>query len=278
MRNLIVLGISFFWIFTCPLSYSVEIASATKEFIYKTIGERELKLIVDYPPDWKKTDNKPVMVFFFGGGWNGGRITHLEPQAKHFAQKGIVCVRPDYRVKSRDNVTPNKCVEDARSAVRWIRSHHEELGIDPKKFIASGGSAGGHLAACTMIEDCVDDPNDDLSISTVPQAMVLFNPVMNTTNEKTVERLNGNKELAQKISPNYNVNEKSPPSILMYGSLDTYKWMGDEYWEKAEELGIRADQFIAEGEKHAFFNKSPWLERTIEAAEKFLISLGYIEE
>ena len=62
-------------------------------------------------------------------------------RGSYFASRGLVTLRADYRVKSRHEVTPLQCVQDARSCVRWIRAHADELGIDPGKVIASGGSA-----------------------------------------------------------------------------------------------------------------------------------------
>jgi acetyl esterase len=119
---------------------------AKKEIVYKTIGERKLKMNVDFPPGWKKTDTRPVIVFFFGGGWNGGSVNAFARQAEYFSSRGLVCARADYRIKNKDGVTPDKCVEDARSAIRWVRANSAELGIDPQKLITAGGSAGGHLA------------------------------------------------------------------------------------------------------------------------------------
>jgi hypothetical protein len=55
------------------------------------------------------------------------------------------------------------------------------------------------------------------------------------------------------------------------------KAFGDAYWEKAEEIGVRAEKFLAEGQPHGFFNRSPWRERTLIAADKFLASLGYLK-
>jgi acetyl esterase/lipase len=45
-----------------------------KEYVFKTIGERQLKLYVDFPADWTATDQRPVIVFFFGGGWVNGSV------------------------------------------------------------------------------------------------------------------------------------------------------------------------------------------------------------
>ena len=248
-----------------------------KTMTYKTVGERQLKIYVHYPPGWKASDTRPGIIFFFGGGWTSGRVEQFQPQAEYFATRGLVAARADYRVKSRDGVTPDKCVEDARSAVRWMRRNAKELGIDPQKLIASGGSAGGHLAACTMIPKSVEAAGDDLSISTIPQAMVLFNPVLNFGHEQMIERINGDKQLARKISPTQHLDKNSPPALILFGTEDKLKVFGDEYWQKAEALGVRADKYLAEGQGHGFFNKSPWTERTIIAADKFLASLGFLK-
>ena len=252
-------------------------APEVKTMTYKTIGDRELKIHIHYPPGWKASDSRAAIVFFFGGGWTGGKVEQFQPQAEYFATRGLVAARADYRVKSRDGVTPDKCVEDARSAVRWMRRNAKELGIDPRKLIASGGSAGGHLAACTMIAKSVETEGDDLSVSTIPQAMVLFNPVLSFDHELIIGRINGDKDLARKISPTLHLDKNSPPALILFGTEDRLKVFGDEYWQKAEALGIRADKYLAEGQGHGFFNKPPWRERTLIAADKFLASLGLLK-
>ncbi|MCP4259664.1 MAG: alpha/beta hydrolase fold domain-containing protein, partial [Planctomycetes bacterium] len=243
---------------------------------YKTVGDKKLKIHLHFPPDWKTRDSRPAIIFFFGGGWTGGTTGQFEFQADYLAGRGMVAARADYRVKSRDGVTPDKCVEDARSAVRWMRKNSRRLGIDPGKLIASGGSAGGHLAACMMIADSVEAKGDDLSISTIPQAIVLFNPVLSFENERMLTRLGDNKHLARKISPTSHLNKRSPPALILFGTNDRLKAFGDDYWKKAEEIGVRADKYLAEGQGHGFFNRSPWRERTLIAADKFLASLGYL--
>jgi len=256
---------------------TAQAAPEAKSMTYKTIGDRELQIHINYPPGWKASDTRPAIVFFFGGGWNSGTVGQFQVQAEYFAARGLLAARADYRVKSRDGVTPDKCVEDARSAVRWMRANYKRLGIDPKKLIASGGSAGGHLAACMMIKNSVEAGNDDLSVSTIPQAMVLFNPVLNFDNERMIERINGDKLLARKISPTLHLDKKTPPALILFGTEDRLKIFGDEYWKKAETLGVRAEKYIAEGQGHGFFNRSPWRERTLIAADKFLASLGFLK-
>ncbi len=245
--------------------------------VYKTIGQRELKILLDYPPDWRPSDKRPVIVFFSGGGWSVGNVRQFERQAEYLASRGLVAARADYRLRSRDRVTPDKCVEDARSAVRWLRQNADRHGIDPQHLIVSGGSAGGHLAACTAIASTVDAPSDDLAISSIPQAMVLYNPALDFTHERLLERINGNEELARKISPTLHLHKDFPPALIIFGSEDELKAQGDAYRAKAKTLGVRADEYTEDGQVHGFFNNSPYMERTLIAVDRFLVSLGYLK-
>lgn len=244
---------------------------------YKTVGDRRLQIHLHYPAGWQAGDPRPAIVFFFGGGWTSGTVGQFLPQAEYFASRGLVAARADYRVKSRDGVTPDACVEDARSAVRWLRKNARRLGVAPAKLVASGGSAGGHLAACTMIVDSVEAEGDELSISTVPQAMVLFNPVLSFEHERMIARLGDRQQLARRISPTAHLATNAPPALILFGSEDRLKAFGDAYWQKAADLGVRADKFIAEGQGHGFFNRSPWREKTLVAVDEFLVSLGFLE-
>jgi len=65
--------------------------------------------------------------------------------------------------------------------------------------------------------------------------------------------------------------------LIMFGTNDRLKIFGDEYWKKAKALGVRADEFLAEGQGHGFFNRSPWTERTLLDVDKFLTSLGFLK-
>jgi hypothetical protein len=158
-----------------------------------------------------------------------------------------------------------------------MRKNADRLGIDSEKLVASGGSAGGHLAACTMIADSVEAEGDDLTISTIPQAMVLFNPVLSFEDERMITRLGDKKNLARKISPTAHLSKNAPPALILFGTSDGLKVFGDAYWKKADEIGVRAEKYLAKGQPHGFFNRSPWKERTLIAADKFLASLGYLK-
>ena len=73
-------------------------------------------------------------------------IFFFQPQADHFVKKGLITVRVDYRVQGRHKVPPFVCLSDAKSAIRYIRKNADSLCVKSDSIVASGGSAGGHLA------------------------------------------------------------------------------------------------------------------------------------
>src|SRR6185503_1822467 len=119
----------------------------------------------------KPTDKSPAIVFFFGGGWTNGSPGQFEEHCKHLGSRGLVAITADYRVASRQQVKAVSCVADAKSAIRYVRKEAARLGIDPDRIVAGGGSAGGHIAACTGTIDGFDEAGEDKSISSVPNAM-----------------------------------------------------------------------------------------------------------
>ena len=249
-----------------------------KTLVYKKVGDRELRLLVNCPRDSRTSNRRALLLFFFGGGWNTGSPNGFRQQTAYFTSRGLVVARADYRIKSKDGVAPDKCVEDARSAMRWIRSHADRLGVDPEKIIASGGSAGGHLAACLAIDSSMEAKGDDPSISTVPCALVLFNPVMQFADVTPLEeRVGNNKETARKISPVHHLTKDTPPSIQFFGTRDRLKPLGDEYVRKAKDLGVRAEMYTAEGVGHTFWRRYPWDCSVLIAADRFLYSLGLLD-
>jgi len=249
-----------------------------RTFTYKKTKQGELKIHLHFPADWQKGDKRPAVVFFFGGGWNSGTVRQFVPQAEYLARRGMLAARADYRVRSRHQVAPDKCVEDAKSAVRWIRQNARKLGVDPDRIVASGGSAGGHVAACTGCTPGPETEGENLSVSSKPNAMVLFNPVLNLSrSDRLLQRLGGNEELAKLISPTLHLKKDTPPALILFGTKDRLLAHAEEFIARSKQAGNRAEMYLAEGQGHGFFNRSPWRERTLRRADEFLSSLGYLK-
>lgn len=255
----------------------------TKPFklTYKQIDSVRLDVTFRYPPKFKSKKTYPTIIFYFGGGWNGGTTEQFKPQAEYFASRGMITVLADYRVKSRNKTTPYESLADAKSAIRFLREHATELNIDANKIVASGGSAGGHLAAACGNCPTLDEPGEDLSISSKPNALVLFNPVFdNGPNGYGHERLG---ERWKQISPAHNITKGAPPTIVFLGKEDHLIPVAtaENYKAKMEEVGSRCDLFLYDGAGHGFFNNSKFdgkfYFKTVREADKFLKSLHYIK-
>jgi acetyl esterase/lipase len=252
-----------------------------KIVIYKTIGDVELDLHIFNPPNHKPGDKTPAIVLFYGGGWSGANMTQFYMQSEYLASRGIVAICPRYRTQSKYKTTPKECVKDAKSAIRWVRKHADELGIDPKMLAAGGGSAGGHIAAATGTIKGFNEAGEDTSVSCIPNALVLFNPVFDNSPEGYGhDRV---KEYWKEFSPMENINKKTPPTLVLLGNRD--KHLSAEraklYKKRMDDLSLRCDLHIYEGQKHGFFNLhkggEEYYRKTVIEADKFLTSLGYLK-
>ncbi|QDH81657.1 alpha/beta hydrolase [Echinicola soli] len=231
-----------------------------------------------YPDNLVEGQHYPVLVFFFGGGWVMGHKSKFKPHAEYFSERGIISVLVDYRVRSRHKTTPFEALEDAKSAIRFLRSNAEKFHVDPDRVIASGGSAGGHLAAATATVDQYNDDRDDMRISPKPNALVLFNPVIdNGPGGYGYERI-GEEYLC--FSPLHNLRKGAPPTIMFLGTEDHLIPVETaQYYKKVmERIGSRCDLYLYEGQPHGFFNFKyrEYYDKTITKAAEFLVSLGYI--
>jgi acetyl esterase/lipase/predicted enzyme related to lactoylglutathione lyase len=188
------------------------LAALSWKVLYKETPQEDLYLYI-LRPQVKTGTPLPAIVYFTGGGWVNGNVYGQIPNPAWFRDHGIIGIEADYRVKSRHGTTPVECIQDAKSAIRFVREHAGELGIDPDRIIAAGGSAGGHLAACTFL-DGGDAPEENLAISSKPNALVLHNPVLGEGFGKEFF------EAHPEFSPILHIKKGWPPTILSNGTKD----------------------------------------------------------
>jgi len=262
-----------------------------KEVTYKTVDTTKLNLWIFNPEKHKSTDTAPAIVFFFGGGWNAGSPTQFVKHCEYLSARGMVAIVADYRVKSRHGVPAKDCVSDAKSAIRWVRENASEFGIDSNRIAAGGGSAGGHLAAACATLPRFDDENENKSISSKPNALVLFNPALalapidggeKLSNEKLagLEKRMGTKP--ENMSPYHNVVGNLPPTIIFHGTGDkTVPFMSVELFTKRmHDFDNKCTLVAYQGEPHGFFNygkkSNAVFVDTVHKMDEFLVSLGYL--
>jgi acetyl esterase/lipase len=254
-------------------------------FVYRTVDGVNLTLDLYRPDDWAVGDKRSCVIWFFGGGWEVGAPFQYSRQAKELADLGIVSVTPDYRVKSRhgSDVTPFDALEDARSAIAWVRDHADQLGIDPGRVAAAGGSSGGHLAAAcaTIITDGASSGGS--GTGSLPDALILFNPVVDFEIPFVAKQTNRNeRERLREIAPIHQMKTPLPPTLIFHGTADPIVPINtsEKFVERANANGSpRVELIRYPGKGHEFHLAGAAARReyrkTLDEIIRFLDSLGW---
>ncbi len=277
-----------------PLARAYDITGFTpdqiipfKQTVNSSGGAVTLNLDVFTPPDHQASDSRPAIVFFFGGGWVSGSSSHFHPQCEYLASRGMVAISAEYRVKNIHGTTPQECVKDGKSAIRYIREHAAELGVDPNRIAAGGGSAGGHVAAAAGTLTSYEEAGENLAISSRPDALVIYNGVVDNGpggyGYSTVQ------SYWQDISPLHNIGPTAPPTVFFLGTSDALVpvAVAKSYKSLMKAQGIRCDLHLYQGQPHSFFNfdvpndtSGPFYgyRDTLFKTDEFLVSLGYLSD
>ena len=238
-----------------------------------------LKLDLFLPEGFEASQKRTCIVFFFGGGWSGGETEQFYGYSKYFASRGLVAISAQYRTKKSHTATPDQCVHDGKEAIRYVRRHASELGVDPNQIIAGGGSAGGHVAAAAAMCPKIDaTPND--SVSCVPNALVLLNPVFdNGPGGYGHSRVT---DYWKDISPMHNIRSELPPTIMFFGTKDKHVPVAtvNAFEKQMIDAGNVCDSHVYEGQSHGFFHISKggrkMFEDVLGKTDAFLTKHGFL--
>jgi acetyl esterase/lipase len=243
-------------------------ATPGAQWTYKTVDGKELKMDVFLPEGYAEGTQFPIFVVFHGGSWKSGAPDMHYPDCAYWSQRGMIAVSVDYRLKDRDNVeVPIECVKDAKSAIRFLRKNAVELKINPDKLAAAGGAAGGQLAAALAMVPGASDDWDDLSISCVPNAAILYNPWFKCEAE---------------LCPPEFVTNGLPPIITFVGSEDpgipTESLV--DFHNDLKRAGNDSEFYVGKGGKHGFCNgrnpRNRFFYWSLDLADQFLVKSGIL--
>lgn len=204
-----------------------------KDIPYVTGGHERQRLDLYLPS--KGDGPRPLVIWIHGGGWEGGNKNGCP--AKGMLLKGYAVASVGYRL-SQHAIYPAQ-IEDCKAAVRWLRAHAAEYGIDPEEIGVWGASAGGHLAALlgTTGETRDFDVGENLDQSSKVQCVIDWfgptdflhfgdppKPGLDAP-DSVVSRLLGgtiseNPDKARRASPLYFVKNTAAPFLIMQGDQD----------------------------------------------------------
>jgi len=250
---------------------------------YRTQDGHDLKLVIVRAKGPHPKKAQPAFVYFHGGGWVGGAFWDWWAFGKdlvYLANRGMVGVSVEYRTHQHGGAKPFDGLKDCKAAIRYLREHASELGIDPERIVASGGSAGGHLAAALGTVGGFEHPDQNLSVSSRPNLLVLHNPVMD--NGPWGYGYTRIKDHYPAVSPIHQLSKDTPPILLFSGvsegivPKDSMAYLK----RKMDALGVPCDLNVLMKGGHA--QTTPFANGAIAKyllwkTDTFLAGHGYIE-
>ncbi len=209
---------------------------AHRDLAYVEGGHERQKLDLFLP---EKTNGPlPVVIWVHGGGWQNGSKDQCPPLRGGYLERGYAVASLGYRL-SQHAVFPAQ-IEDCKAAIRWLRAHAQEYGLDAERFGVWGSSAGGHLVALigTSGEVKEFEVGANLEQSSRVQAVCdWFGPTDFTVFANTpgyeshatatspeAKLLGGavleNKEKAARLNSITYVSRDDPPFLIVHGDKD----------------------------------------------------------
>lgn len=194
-----------------------------KRVPYESFGTGgELALHFYLPKDFREGEPRPVLLFLHGGSWDRGNVVQFAPQALHYVERGAIGALVEYRhAGSNPAGRPIDALMDARSAVRYVRGHAEELHLDPARIILVGAGAGGNLAALLALGAPLQPAEAKFKLEdSAVAAAVLVSALYDLTKEKPGFAACADAAEAKQVSPGRYLDGDGPPLLLLHGNAD----------------------------------------------------------
>ncbi|HEV7301564.1 MAG TPA: alpha/beta hydrolase [Tepidisphaeraceae bacterium] len=221
--------------------------------------DRKEKMDLYLPAAAVEGQKRPAIVIIHGGGYTGGsKSSRREIQmAQTLSAAGYVCASIDYRLASKGNPSWPGVLEDCRAAVRFLRAHADEYGIDPERIGAIGGSAGGLLSLLLGTRE--EAPAADGISGRVSAVVALYAPTDLTVTERERTVLIGHSraerpDLHKVASPLHRLTPDYPPTLLIHGTADKTVELAQSELLKAamEKMNLQHELIVVPGGAHSF--------------------------
>lgn len=259
-----------------------------KDITYVRYGARELQLDL-YRPKAQAASAVPGIVLVHCGGWRSGYRTHLTPMAIALAKAGYVVATISYRLAPEARYPA--AVYDVKAAIRWLRSHAADYGVDPDRIAVGGSSAGGQIASLTGMTNGLArfDPQASHSqVSSDAQLILNIDGLSDFTSAEArkhedvpgVGRSSAGawfggsyaeqRDLWHDASPTYYVGESSPPVLFLNSSQERFHVGRDEMMAKLAIYAIPSKTITLPDTPHTFWLYEPWIQPAAAYVAAFL--------
>jgi alpha-L-fucosidase 2 len=230
-------------------------AELRRDIEYATAAGETLRLDASIPDG---AGPFPIAILIHGGGWGGGDRAEVHvPPTKPFTDANFTWFSIDYRLAPQHRWPA--CIDDVRTAIRWVREHAAEFKGDPNRVVLVGYSAGGHLAAFAAVT-----ADDD----TRPQAMIILagptdlvadcerrgqvSPSLQALFNHPPELDDAIRTKLREASPLTHVSKQAPPCLLIHGTADeSVPYSQSEIFQaKLQDLGVPCELIKIPGAGH----------------------------
>lgn len=179
-----------------------------------------------YLPHGPARSDRPAVVFIHGGGFTGGDKAEYRSASvsADLARAGYVVVSCNYVLgpKTKEGVWPQN-IADCREAVRWVRGHAKELGVNPDRIAVAGGSAGGYLALMVGLSEDKTGPGGDpkATVSAKVAAVIDLYGVVNFSKHGKGDVPGASAAEQAAYLPENQCDRADPPVLILHGTADT---------------------------------------------------------
>jgi acetyl esterase/lipase len=259
-----------------------------RDIEFASIGDLPLRLDLYIPP----TPKPPLVVFVHGGAWRAGSKSDFPLGG--LVAAGFAVASVDYRLSTQAQFPAQS--HDIKSAIRYLRAHQAELGIDARRIVIAGASAGGHLAALVGVTNGnkelegtvggnLDQSSDVQGIISLFGASDLMTILSQSTEHglqvrvPALQLLLGGQpsekpDLAKLASPVQHIDAHDPPLLLIHGDADPQMppEQSRELAEAYQRAGLSVQLVIIPGAGHGggkFFDA-----QHIDLMKDFLDKIG----
>lgn len=267
---------------TLPASVQV-----VRNLHYRTASSGQALFLDAYSPRKKPKSGLPAVLMVHGGGWRSGDRTHNNTLARRLAAKGFVCMTADYSLST--HALYPAAVHDLKAAVRWIRAHGKELGIDTARIAVLGFSAGGELAAflgATNEASAWDGADIEKGASSAVQAVVDIDGTLAFIHPESGEGDDSRSisaatywfgyskterpDLWIDAAPLTHVSAHTPPFLFINSSVRRMHAGRDDFIQKLNAFGTYSEVRTFPDAPHTFLLFDPWFEPTLATVSGFL--------